>query len=56
MNDKSESGASAHSSRTATEQRGYHQLREAGVTADNARRIARQASEQAHTRLERERK
>ena len=56
MNDKSESGASAHSSRTATEQRGYHQLREAGVTADNARRIARQASEQAHARLERDRK
>ena len=56
MSDTSESGASAHSSRTATEQRGYQQLREAGVTADNARRIARQASEQTHTRLERERK
>jgi histone H3/H4 len=56
MSDTSESGASAHSSRTATEQRGYQQLREAGITADNARRIARQASEQAHTRLERDRK
>jgi len=56
MSEKGESGAIAHSSRSATEQRGYHQLREAGITADNARRIARQASEQAHTRLERERK
>ena len=47
-------GTSAdHQSRVDTERRQYETLRQEGVTPDNARRIAREASELTHRQVDR---